>query len=67
MILRRRFICAVAIAAIFFALAQIALARAPFDCSARVIVPADSAEVPVTVGMAPRENFFASRTSCPAS
>src|ERR1019366_7609048 len=56
--LRRRFICSVAIVAIFVALAQIALAHAPFDCSARVIVRADSAEVTVTVGTTLGENFL---------
>jgi len=65
--LRRPFICSVAIVAIFFAFAPIAWARAPFDCSARVIVPADSAEIPVTVGMTPDETFFAAHASRPAS
>ncbi len=39
-------------------LAQTVLAHAPFDCSARVIVHADSAEIMVTVGTALGENFL---------
>ncbi len=46
------------VAIFFLVLAQIALAHAPFDCSARVIVHADSAEVMLTVGTALGENFL---------
>jgi hypothetical protein len=54
----RRFFCSVAIVAIFAALAQNAFAHAPFDCSVRVIVHEDAAEIAVTVGVALGENFL---------
>lgn len=44
--------------ALVLALAQSALAHTPFDCSARVIVHADSAEVMLTVGTTLGENFL---------
>ena len=46
------------VAALLLALAQNAFAHAPFDCSARVIVHADSAEVTLTVGTTLGENFL---------
>ena len=49
---------AVSVAALLLALAQNALAHAPFDCSARVIVHEDSAEIAVTVGATLGENFL---------
>ena len=48
------------LSAVFSALifAPIAFAHAPFDCTARVIVHEDSAEIMVTVGSALGENFL---------
>jgi hypothetical protein len=56
--LRRHFFCFIASAAIFAALGQNAFAHAPFDCTARVIVHEDSAEVMVTAGSTLGENIL---------
>lgn len=56
--LRLRVHFAVRFCAIFLAFAQSVFAHAPFDCSARVIVHEDSAEVMVTVGSALGENYL---------
>ena len=49
---------AIPAAVLFLALAQNALAHAPFDCSARVIVHADFAEITVNTGSTLGENFL---------
>jgi hypothetical protein len=54
----RRFFGSVAIVASFAALAQNTFAHAPFDCSARVIVHPDSAEVMVNAGSTLGESFL---------
>jgi len=46
------------IGAIFLALAQSAFAHVPFDCSARVIIHEDSAEIMVTVGSTLGEKYL---------
>ena len=56
--LRRELFCLVSSVAVMAAPAQNALAHAPFDCSARVIIHGDSAEIAITVGAALGETFL---------
>lgn len=51
--------------AVFLALAPVVLAHSPFDCSARIFLHADSAEVAVTVGTTLGGQFLAVTSLAP--
>ena len=55
---RKHFRQTLGLIAVALVMATNALAHAPFDCSARVIVHEDSAEIAVTVGTTLGENFL---------
>ena len=64
--LRRCLFCFVATVAVFAAVAPNALAHAPFDCSVRVNVHADSMEVLVSLGSTLGENYLRLAQLAPA-